>query len=253
MIYDINGDCGSFTPASQSAFVCDAIPGTPIACNVQTANFTLAGTKIVAGSPATYCNITFATLPYNYWRRYGNASINVTVVDSDTLYNNTRQYWYYLVSQGLQYPYPYEPAILLGGVTAGQWNYGRPNDVTYGVGDNITNTGNIRLNVTWNASNFIENPPGIDVINMDGTNFCIDNDTTIGGHACMPFPTTNVVWYQPTGGIRRCNNDQCNADEDGSPNDAYYKYFWHINVPAVSAGQYNNTIQFTGNAYYGAG
>lgn len=249
MIYDMNGDCASFNVANQKAYVCSANPGTQLPCNPANANFTLNGVS-VTGPISNLCNITFQVASVNYWRRFGNSSVNVTIQDTDLYYNDTTQYWYFNPTIGLEYPFPNEP-VLLGSVNGLQWNDGRPVE-----GDNITNRGNVRLSVSWNASNFTENPPGTDKI-PTGVNFCIDRDTTRGGGAyaeqCMSNTLTTQLPYYPTNNIRRCNNDACTSDEDGGTDEAFYLLYWHINVPAVGTGQYNNTIWYDFAANYSFG
>jgi len=249
-IFDINGDCNLAT--SVTAYLCTADPA-PTAhptCNSGTGDHSPIIMSLVSGEwDGQNCNYTGGVPSYQveYWERWGNWSINVTVFDNNDLANDSVGYWYYTPYVLGEYPSPDRGTIDLGAVSAGIWNEGT---AQY----KFNNTGNIRINATWNATDFINLTIPAD-IQIDGTNFCLDRDVS-QADGCDYIHDSEWITIEsyPTDGVHRCGIFDCSLDEDGAANDAFYDIYWHINIPAGKpAGLYNNTIEYLLREYEGIG
>ena len=264
LIFDINGDCDEAT--SVTAYLCtaDAEPTTHPFCYEGTGDHSditlyLDGHFDENGNPSDtglYCNYSVSAplIDIEYWERWGNWSINVTVFDKDNLANDSVGYWYYAKKISAVYPSPYSDMIFLGGdLFAGSWNEGKGQY-------KFNNTGNIRINATWNATDFMNYtiPDQIPIVdNGDGTtNFCVDRDL-LQSDGCDYINETETIRVEsyPTDGIRRCGNFDCSDDEQpGGDNWAFYDIYWHIYIDTgTSAGLYNNTVEYHLTEYRGIG
>ncbi len=247
-IADENGNCNA---ASAAAIVC---PNTTsgICWQGATGAITLAMSFTNSPDGNIHCNFTANTYNLPFYQRWGDSRINVTVTDPSPLSNNSVKFWYNNIVGAVDYPYPPNNYIAFGALSnIGAWNNGTG-------GQNINNTGNIRVNITWNSTEFSCTTPGscsgdIIPITNNPDSFCVDRDTTGGGGAynnvCMAANPLTQLWYIPTGqpaSLKRCANAVCNADDDGATNEAFYALYWHIYVPNVREGTYENSIQFTG-------
>ena len=242
-IYDENGDCDS---ATATAYICSSDIGGPCNSSAADATHTKTMTYQSKSGDGLTCNFT-ATYDLYYFERYGDWYINVTAVDPQNYPNSTSKTFYYVEAAFLSYPTDGSSIIDLGAVNMGEWNDGK--GAKY-----LQNTGNIRLNVTWNASDFVRQGGGSQ-IPIDGTNFCVDRNTdhTDGCGYINDNPLIPIEYY-PSGGVHRCGDSGCSADEDGGTNDAKYYVYWDINVPTgLLSGTYNNSITVSQYAYYGAG
>ena len=255
-IADDNGNCNA---ATATAYVCDPNAAT---CNQATRIWQSGMTFTNSPDGNVHCNFTVSSnFPLWFYYRWGDWKINVTVSDPSSLYNNTVQYWYYNILNAVEYPYnPTGATIDFGALpTVGEWNDGRGGGGT--TGNYIKNTGNIRVNVTWNSTDFTCQSGTCtgDIIPITNSpdSFCIDRDTTRNGgtfsQQCMNANELIQSWYIPTGkpaSIQRCTTSACTGateDDDGaSPNDAYYYLWWHIYVPNIREGTYQNNIQWLG-------
>jgi len=250
-IADDNGNCNA---ATATAYVCDPNAGT---CNQATRIWQSGMTFTNSPDGNVHCNFTVSSnFPLWFYYRWGDWKINVTVNDPSSLYNNTVQYWYYNQMSAAEYPYnPTGATIDFGALPmVGGWNDGRGGGGT--TGNYIKNTGNIRVNVTWNSTDFSCTTPGtcgsdqIPITNSPDS-FCVDRDTTRGGGAfsqqCMNANELIQSWYIPVApaSLKRCGSSGCATDEDGGTN-AYYLLYWHIYVPNVREGTYQDNIQWTG-------
>ncbi|MDI6826520.1 MAG: hypothetical protein QMD36_05055 [Candidatus Aenigmarchaeota archaeon] len=250
-IVDENGDCDS---ATVNYYVCQGLVAT-CAGNAAYTGALGSPVKYTVGTCTNcYCNFT-GTFNLQYWRRWKNWTINVTVTDPTNRFNQTNRTWYYSQLVSLAYPWTSTgigTAIPLGEVYMGQWNYG--GDVTQG---NVTrNWGNIRLNVTYNATDFTF---GTNTIDVHANTFAVSNRSGNpfgypGQYRNMSSSPSIPVEFFPTGGMRRCGNNACSADEDGAPNWANYTLWWEIYVPmGLVGGTYTNSIEVSAYAYTAAG
>ncbi|MDI6826522.1 MAG: hypothetical protein QMD36_05065 [Candidatus Aenigmarchaeota archaeon] len=244
-LYDQNGDCNT---ADVIAYVCKNETGFP--CNAATADASIVMT-FYSQFDTYYCN--FTTLPstysLDYYKRYGYWYVNVTATQPD-LANSTLRFWNYGMMPAVAYPLG-DGMIDLGTISLDVWNYGR--------GANTTrNIGNVRLNLTWNATDFtcpLCSPPPPNMIEITGDNFAIANisgnpfDNPANYRYINDNPLTQVEFF-PTGGMRRCGIFDCSQDEHGNPypnNLANYTLWWEINTSSPKQpGIYNNSIQVTG-------
>ena len=247
-IYDQNGDCDS--GYNVNAYVCMNQTGS----NVCNENFD----DPDGGSPTmtylakenNWCNYTGTYNTLDYWKKYGTWYINVTAWDNNipsAVYSITRK-WYSTMRGSLVYPYPDgdTSSIYLGDVNLGTWTENR--------GENVTrNTGNVRLNISWQATNFtcpLCSPQTDIVIDNSNEFFCIDNDAN-QGNGCVYFDAVplTTIWHFPTDGMRRCGSDTCSQDEDGNTgvaNKGNYTTWYHIWVATgKTSGDYNNTIHIS--------
>ena len=245
-IYDVNGDCDLAN--SVKIYICTNDTGA--SCTSGTSGvYVITMTYISKSADTYYCNYSTVNtfFPLSYYRWFGNSRVNVSVFDKDNLFNSSIGYWYYNPFIGFRYPYPTGSTIDLGTINVGPWNDN--------AGANTTkNTGNIRLNLTWNATDF-QCPTCVPLtpIDINGTNFIVDDDPTndlctAGDSACIPDLSTNKVSFFPSGGMRRCGNWICSQDENfvPSPSGANYTTDYHIaTTPPKTSGTYTNTIQIT--------
>jgi hypothetical protein len=250
-IYDLNGDCNN---ANVYVYMCKNTTG--LACNSGRADYN--SQMILFQRDTYYCNYTTnipSTLPLDYFERYGNWYVNVTATDAGNpaLTNNTVRYWYYNEFTSALYPVGGGGVVDLGTINLDAWSIG---------GENTTrNTGNIRLNLTWNATDFDCSTPGTcgsDSIAIDGTNFCTDNDTSrSNGCGYINTDPSVRIEYFPSGGMRRCGNFVCDMDEDNNvyPNSlSNYTLWWHIYATSPKGpGIYTNSIEVVGRYYYQEG
>ena len=206
------------------------------------------------------CNLT-ADLDWSFYERWGNWSINITVydVDDNAMTNTSNATFYREKFQSFVYP-PYDPSstpcasdntVDLGQVTLGSYNNGTgcdPAFMTYGCW--LKNIGNIRLNITWNASFFNNTADPLTYwIDVRYGNFSIDKDATHtdGAEVYMSDDlVTQVEFPTDAGRVQRCGGTTgvaCDDDEDGSTNEAKFDVYWHINVPpGLIGGDYENDI-----------
>ena len=248
-IFNINGNCNYNT----YVYMCKNTTGLP--CTSDRYDYY---SHMTLFQRDTYrCNFTDDnTLPLDYFERYGNWYVNVTATDSTnpSFTNNTQRFWKYNIMGVYLYPVSGvggNDVIDIGDITLDSWNTG---------GANATrNIGNIRLNMSWNVSDFICTdatcPGPNNVIDIDGTNFCMDNDTdrTNGCGYINTDPTIKIDYY-PSGGMRRCGNLACSQDEElrgGDLNLANYTLWWHINTTSPKdPGIYRNGIDPTSSYNY---
>ncbi len=260
-----SGDCDS-AGVSVVGFVCYGVvancrpPTYDYIITSSTPNqLVLTGSKWGGTTGNWYCNYT-GYFNLEYFKHNGTWTINITtVVDSFT--NYTLKRWYYAEMPGIEYPFiPNRGgggAIPLGTVSSNQWNFG--------LGANISkNTGNVKLMVNWNVSNFTGAGYWIDTHGScpsDGT-FCVQNTTS--NPFVVPENYENMscdnagpgsgefiqVPFYPAGGVKRCGILDCSQDENtrtGPANQANYTLWWSIYIPA---GQYATT--YTNNINWNA-
>lgn len=265
-IYDLNGDCDSVSPVfTVWAYICNNSFDYNGVCNANTNNRIY---SVQLGSPSKYnslyCNFTATFNGIEYFRRWGNYTINVTVTDTTSNVNNTIRRAYYAQTIGFMYPYVSTTGtagstILLGSINNfDQWSNA--------LGVNRTkNTGNVRLNLTWNTTNFTCTTPVFTIptnANPSGQNvFAVGNDSTRTNYAYMSTNQLLPVEFYPPSGMRRCGNYLCTIDEDSKacPGSCWSSYdlYWHINVssgtPQCTAGDYTNSMRIDFNSYTTAG
>lgn len=254
-IYDINGNCNG---ATLNVYVC--LNTTALPCNENSDVWTSGMGSPTSPDGNIHCNFTSTgNFPLQYFYRWGIFKVNVTAVDASGVSvgsNSTTQYWYYNQIIAPEYPYPVAGTINFGSVNIGVWNNGLPSG-----GNSLKNTGNIRLNITWNTSDFLRSGGG-GTIPIITNNFCVDRDVNNvldgpGGsypQQCMNDNELIVEWYQPYQGVQRCGNSGCTDDEQaGGLNNASFVQYWHINIPVgTPEGTYTDNIRYQGEAAYGA-
>jgi len=253
-----SGDCNS--GLTVIAHLCN---GTQVTCRPSAADlYNIPGISLTFltgqqwGGPNNnfYCNYS-GFYDLEYYRHNGWWTVNVSVAGGGYT-NYTMKGWYMVEIPG--YEYPFVPgigtggAIPLGTVSANQWNFG--------LGANVSkNTGNQRMIISFNASNFTDGSAWIDVHgsassqgrfsvqNISGNPFGISQDyenmsydpTTPGSGEFIPVP------FYPDTGMKRCGNIACSQDEFGGTNpnnQANYTLWWSIYVPVTQVAVYYNNI-----------
>lgn len=242
-IEDDNGDCEGTTV---TYWICPGlVPVCENANDIYTGSL-ISPSKYTIGSCVNcYCNFT-NTFNLQFWQKWGNYTINITVRDATqtTWYNYTNRTWYYNPSPSLDYPVGGSTIVLGSITTLGQWYFG--------MGANATrNTGNIRLNLTFNATNFTRAGGGI--INVHDNNFTVQNisgnpfsPATINNYKNMSANDWTIVEFFPTNGMYRCGSDTCDQDQYGRMGQlslANYTLWWSVNTPlGIPGGLYTNGI-----------
>jgi hypothetical protein len=242
------GDCDS--GVTMSGYVCNNTLAICHPSSTPGADYQITSGWSMAAKSGIYCNYT-NTFSIDYFKHNGPWTINISAASANGN-NNTRSRWYY--TNLTAFSYPYVPAVgdgssvPLGSVTLGLWNFG--------VGANISkNQGNMRLSLTWNATNFTS---GANSITVHNYTFCVQN---ISGNpfastdnyqnmTSPPGPTADFtpLPFYPSSGVLRCNTTACDKDEFGNtyPNNlANDTLWWSIFVPmGQAAGTYMDAIQF---------
>jgi hypothetical protein len=258
IIEDDNGNCDSWAGGNVMAYVCQ---GLVASCNAVNRDY-----PVTLGSPVKftysgctncYCNYT-GTFSVQYWKRWENWTINVTATDDTSKFNQTNRTWFYIQLNSLAYPWTATGiggAIPLGEVTMGYWNFSK--------GENITrNWGNIRLNITFNATDFKWNGVGPDFIEVHYNNFTVANMSgnpfsNPPNYENMSSSETLEAEFHPDNGIHRCGSDTCNQDEEFhtlSANLANYTLWWNIFTPTgIAGGTYTNSIYVNSYVMTGTG
>jgi len=238
-VYDINGDCNG----TATFYICmNETAVGPTFCSadysVQAVNVPGAYAQYGGSSNNLYCNFT-ATYDLPYFRKCGNWYVNVTAFDVEGHSNSTVRWWKDNLLGAVGYPYSngiVEELVYMGTVILGQWNLG--------MGQNWTkNTGNVNItSLVWNATNFTLVPSGAGVIPIipfqGNTTFAVDDDTNIMNGAGYINERPSVQIQFPSYGLYRCEDFGCTSSR------AMYRLWWHIYVPSVPSGIYENTIQY---------
>ncbi len=232
-ITDLNGDCDTFTGDNGTAYLCN---GTG-PCNANTADHTIIMNYDSGdgqwGPGNRYCNMTGQLEDVQFFEINGTWRVNVTVTDGINE-SDLPKNWTYGELRAFIYP-PAGNTIYMGTLNLGEWNNGT-------AGDQMKNSGNIVLDLKWNASNFTGQAYG-EQINLTGDNYIIDDD------ALSPDDTGNIpevfinesslvqVYFQPGTGLVRCSSVACdNAN-------ATFNLYWHILIPQVlKQDSYQNSI-----------
>jgi hypothetical protein len=231
-ITDLNGDCNTFTSNNGTAYLCN---GTK-PCNSTSADHTVSlnynATDGQWGTGNRYCNMT-GTTSLQFFEINGTWKVNVTLTDAINNSNMTKN-WTYNELRAFTYP-PTGNTINMGILNLGQWNNGT-------AGDLDLNSGNIIINLLWNATDFTGQSSG-NKINTSGTNntYIIDDDTSSPddtGNIPQAYINQTQKTFTPASGLLRCSSVGC-----GNTN-ATFNAYWHINIPSgLSQDTYTNTIQ----------
>ncbi|MCK4634821.1 MAG: hypothetical protein KAT37_03025 [Candidatus Aenigmarchaeota archaeon] len=233
-ITDLNGDCNTFTSNNVTAYLCN---GTG-ACNVAVADHTV-GLSFDSqwGTGNRYCNFTDSSGEnLQFFEINGSWKINVTVTDG-VANGDLAKNWTYNELRAFTYPESGD-TIDMGTLNLDQWNNGT-------AGDLMLNSGNIVIDLLWNATNFT----GVtysDDIDIDGTNYVIDDDasgTDDTGNLTQVYineTPTEQIYFDPASGFVRCADVACNNDN------ATMNMYWHINIPSgLTPDTYQNSIEIT--------
>jgi hypothetical protein len=237
-VEDGNGNCDQFTSNNGTAYLCNGV----VECNSSTANHTI--TNIVYnstdgkwGAGGVYCNMSGGPAALYFYELNGMWTVNVTVTDGiDTSAPNAKNWTY---GELPAFSYAEEGTVNMGSLILAQWNNGTGQD-------QARNTGNIILDLAWNATNFTGQNPS-HTLNITGNNYIIDDD------AQSPDDTGNLaekyinesssvqVAFAPASGLLRCTSIDC------SNQNATMDVYWHIFIPAgLAEDTYQNSIEVSG-------
>jgi len=249
-IRDDNGNCDGFS--APTAYLC---VGTG-PCNAGTKTHTLTLSTLQShydesGNPSDngiYCNYT-GTISIEYYETPGDWKVNVTVYDGEYYASNASS-WTNGEIVGFKFPLSGD-TINFGSLDMGTWNDALPKN---GNGNISWNTGNVKLNITWNATNFTETthtPPApeeytIPIGASSPSNFIIDNDGTRGGGSGFEeylIENTPIEAY-PSGGFGICTSHDCSGTPGKQP------IYWHLYIgTGKREGDYQNDIVITAIKY----
>jgi len=240
-ITDLNGDCNTFDSNNGTAYLCN---GTGV-CNADTANHTVTmnydSNDGQWGEGNKNCNITGTSEDLQFFEINGTWKINVTVTDG-TNYGYLEKNWTYNELRSFTYP-PTGDSIDMGMLVVGQWNNGTS-------GNLIQNSGNIVLNLKWNATDFTGQNLG-QIINITGTNYTyiIDDDSLSPddtGNNLEIYVNETQKYFDPDSGLLRCSNVACENEN------ATFNVYWHINIPiGLRVDTYTNYIEAESEDYLG--
>lgn len=235
-INDTNGDCNTFASNNGTLYLCS---GDVATCNSSVANYTFYMNYSSAdgqwGTGNRYCNMstnvtgaTAETLPF--YELNGTWTVNITITDGiDSNYLIKK--WTVNELRAWAYPPSGSTVDLGSNLNAVSWNNGTG-------GQLFQNSGNIVLDLQWNASDF----SGPETIAINGTNFIVDDDSS-GTDDTGNIAQVNIndnpltqVYFDPDSGLLRCSNTAC-----GNAN-ATMSIYWHIYIGSVQAGTYTDSI-----------
>jgi len=240
-IEDSNGNCNTFTSGNGTAYLCSGV----VPCTSATANHTITlvynSTDGQWGAGNKYCNISGAVEPFEFYELNGTWTINVSLTDGVDLSSPSLKNWTY----GELAAFSYAPGgtVNMGNLNLETWNNGTGQQP-------VRNTGNIILDVAWNATNFTGQAYG-DKLNITGSNYIIDDDALSPddtGNMPQKFinESSNVqIAFVPDSGLLRCVSPAC------ANTNSTYDVYWHIYIPGgLRSDTYNNSIEVTSTYHY---
>lgn len=234
-IEDDNGNCNMFTSNNGTAYLCSGV----VACNATTANYTISNLQYNVsdgqwGTGNIYCNMSGGPADVQFYELNGTWTVNVTIDDGVANSTSSVKNWTY--GELPAFSYATGGIVNMGALNLDQWNNG--------TGHNQTkNTGNIVLDLKWNASNFTGANPS-NTLNITGSNYIIDDD------AASPDDTDSLaqqyisedhdvqVTLIHASGLLRCTSGAC-ANQN-----ATMEVYWHIYIPSgLAQDTYTNSIE----------
>ena len=219
----------------------DSVSGTTTCSFVFTTNISSSYTESVATGPAFWRSAGGVIQPPVVWKLHVNVTESGTAGPvileraSDAQRDGT---WTFAALAATNM----SSTIALGQVSLNVWNNMTTN--TY----NITNTGNIILNLSWNATNFTgqyQGAPDTCDVGHDCLFIISNTSTALAGDYAYLNWTAAGQWYQPgvttsTGLLRST------TDEPVKNNNATYWTYYHIFPPlGLLNDTYQNTITVT--------
>lgn len=233
-VEELNGNCDEFTDNNGTAYLCEGV----VTCDASNANHTITlvynSTDGLWGAGNKFCNMSGDPEGVYYFEVNGTWTINVTVSDGQDTSTPSAKNWTY--GELPAFSYASGGTVNMGVLNVQAWNNGTGQD-------SVNNTGNIVIDLAWNATNFTGQSSG-GYINKTGTNYIIDDDSL------SPDDTGNLpqqfinesdsvqVTFVPSSGLVRCNATECLNEN------ATYDVFWHLYIPSgVVEDTYQNTIE----------
>jgi len=236
-IQDNNGNCDTFTSNNGTVYLCNGV----VTCDSTNANHTISNlvynsTDGKWGTGGIYCNMSGGPASIYFYELNGTWTVNVTV--DDGVVNSTANVKNWTYNELAAFSYAADLTVDMGTLTLNQWNNGTGQD-------KANNTGNIVLDVKWNATNFTGQNPS-NTLNITGSNYIIDDD------AVSPDDTDNLlevfinessdvqVTFVPASGLLRCTSVACTNQN------ATMDVYWHIYIPSgLAQDTYQNSIEVT--------
>jgi hypothetical protein len=240
-IEDANGNCNTFTSSNGTAYLCSGV----VACTSATANHTITlvynSSDGQWGTGNKYCNISGTAEPFQFYELNGTWTINVTVTDGVNASSPNLKNWTY--GELAAFSYAIGGTVNMGSLNLETWNNGTGQQ-------QARNTGNIILDIAWNATNFTGQSFG-DKLNITGSNYIIDDDVLSPddtGNLPQKFinESSNVkVTFVPASGMLRCTSPAC------LNTNSTYDVYWHIYIPGgLRVDTYTNSIEVTSTYHY---
>ena len=246
---DTDGDCA--TTNSHIAYIHLCLNATEGETCDQTNYDQVWEVEDESGSSGSTCvfvftvNKTTANGFPTFWTAPAIYKVNVNVTTSgvygstikratDTQRDGT---WEFKSLQGIEYT----TTVALGTLLMGQWNSGLSKYI-------LNNTGNIVMNIRWNASDFVN---GTDTTSIDSlSTFQIDDDnianetseTLLTPLTLNTTERTTSTRFQPASGLPKCDDDACAGDGLNT----YYHMNLENGLPALI---YTNIINLETEAY----
>jgi hypothetical protein len=235
-IEDANGNCNQFTSDNGTAYLCSGV----VTCDSTTANHTISlvynTTDGQWGTGNKYCNMSGTVEPVEFYELNGTWTVNVTVTDGIVNSTHLTENWTY--GELAAFSYASGGTVNMGTLTLDSWNNGTGQQ-------EMKNTGNIILDLAWNATNFTGQTFG-DTLNISGSNYIIDDDDLSPDDTdSLPQVFINdnhntQVAFVPDAGLLRCDSVAC------SNTNATMQIYWHLYVPSgLLADTYQNSIEVT--------
>jgi len=236
-IQDNNGNCDQFTSNNGTAYFCNGV----VTCNASTANHTISNLVYNSsdgkwGTGGIYCNMSGGPEGFYFYELNGTWTVNVTI--DDGVVNGTANVKNWTYGELAAFSYATDGTVDMGMLTLSQWNNGTGQD-------KVNNTGNILIDLKWNATNFTGQNPS-NTLNITGSNYIIDDD------ALSPDDTGNLleafinessdvqVTFVPASGLLRCTSVACTNQN------ATMDVYWHIYIPTgLAEDTYQNSIEVT--------
>lgn len=239
-----DGDCSNEN--NVTAYICDVNASST--CSNTNYNYSKVLTfQRTAGGSSCHFNFNGSTGMPQFWKQAG--TWNITAYADDNSSNGTTKNRFRSFTYNSLQAINYVSRLYLGNstITLGSWS-------TNFTAVNVTNYGNVVLNLTWNASNPTRlGGGGTWTINND---FQIDDDKVYSGFTddtlrkFLNLSSTRKDFF-PATGLQRCTNSNCNtgAYPQFTRNETLPTYF-HIKPPTgLASGTYSTTIWIVTNSF----
>jgi len=238
-IQDDNGNCDEFTSNNGTAYFCY---GDSAVCHAGNAKHSVTDFAYDAGdgqwgASNEFCNLTGSATDFYFYEVNGTWTINMTVTDGTSTDEWDDAMWDWNEIRSITYPAS-GSTIDMGALNSSSWN----NATGYNL---MQNSGNIILELDWNASDFA-GTTWSDPVAIDGTNYKMDDDSDYDsdtgnlGISAIDNTPSNVIAFEGPTGLLNCSTSVCTGTN------ATLDIYWYLELPyGLHDDTYTNSIYVT--------